>query len=531
MNRAADASRAQSSARSAYWVAAGILLSRVAGLVREIVFAYYFGISAVADVWRAALRIPNVLQNLLGEGVLSASFIPVYAELLEEGREEEAGRVAGAIFALLVAIAGGLALVGIVFAPVLTRVVLLGFEVGGLRYDLTVAALRITFPMMGVLVLSAWALGVLNSHRRFFVSYVAPVAWNAAIIATMVALGDTLESSRLVIALAWGALVGGVLQFLVQLPWVIRVSRGLRIHWSTRLEGVRTTVRNAGPAILGRGVVQVGGLIDVMLASVLTIGAVSALGFAYTLYVLPISLFGMSVAAAELPELARNRRGARDTLRRRVNGGLGRIAFYVVPSIIGYLALGLVVVAAIYQRGRFGPADTILAYLVLAGYSLGLLATTGTRLFSSAFFALHDTKTPAKYALVRVALAAAAGLVLMLQLRRVEVAGYTLGAVGIAVASGLAAWVEWGLQRRALMERVGEVGFMRGALARMAGAAGAAAVIGLGVAWLLPELGRVPTALLVLPTYVVAYFGFCKIFGVEELEAALAGLTRRTDVD
>src|SRR5690606_17732053 len=147
---------------------------------RERAIAHYFGATLYADVLRAALRLPNFLQNLLGEGTLSASFIPVYSELLEEGREEEAGRVAGAVFALLFALAGALTLIGTVFAPVLVDIFLWGFE--GQRRELTIAATRILFPMTGILVLSAWALGILNSHRRFFVSYIAPVLWNAAII-------------------------------------------------------------------------------------------------------------------------------------------------------------------------------------------------------------------------------------------------------------------------------------------------------------------------------------------------------------
>ncbi|NIR59966.1 MAG: murein biosynthesis integral membrane protein MurJ, partial [Gammaproteobacteria bacterium] len=210
MNRTTEVADAGSPARSARWVAAGILLSRIAGLVRERAIAHYLGVSAFADVVRTALRMPNVLQNLLGEGTLSASFIPVYSELLEEGREEEAGRVAGTIFALLVAVAGALALIGILLAPVLVSVFTPGFE--GLRRELTIASIRIIFPMAGILVLSAWALGILNSHRRFFVSYVAPVVWNAAIIATLVVFGGDVSPSRLVIAVAWGALVGGLLQ-------------------------------------------------------------------------------------------------------------------------------------------------------------------------------------------------------------------------------------------------------------------------------------------------------------------------------
>jgi putative peptidoglycan lipid II flippase len=173
-------------------VAAGILLSRIAGLAREIVTAGYLGTSEVASVFKVALRMPNVLQNLLGEGTLSASFIPVYAKLLEEGREEEAGRVAGAIFALVFALAGGLALVGIFLAPVLVRLFVPGYLEHPHLLELTITAVRILFPMTGILVLSAWALGILNSHRRFFIPYVAPVLWNGAIIGTLVIFGGRL---------------------------------------------------------------------------------------------------------------------------------------------------------------------------------------------------------------------------------------------------------------------------------------------------------------------------------------------------
>ncbi|MBD0320240.1 MAG: hypothetical protein ICV87_07900, partial [Gemmatimonadetes bacterium] len=191
---------APSGARASAMVAAGILLSRIAGLLREAVSAQFLGTSLYADAFRAGIRMPNVLQNLLGEGTLSASFIPVYAELLHEGKKEEAGRVAGAIFALLFAVAGALALTGFLLAPVLTSIFLPGFE--GERRDLTIAITRIIFPMTGVLVLSAWSLGILNSHRNFFLSYFAHVVWNAAMIATLVAFGGRFTEDRLVMALA-----------------------------------------------------------------------------------------------------------------------------------------------------------------------------------------------------------------------------------------------------------------------------------------------------------------------------------------
>lgn len=515
----------QPSARSARWVAAGILLSRIAGLLRQRVFAHYFGTSLFADAFGAALRMPNVLQNLLGEGTLSASFIPVYAGLLEKGREEEAGRVAGAVFALLVAVAGGMALIGILLAPVLVDVFLWGFE--GEKREITVTLVRIIFPMTGILVLSAWSLGILNSHRQFFLSYVAPVAWSAAMIATLIALGGRLDQRSLVIALAWGALLGGVLQFAVQLPRVLRLERDLRVRWNLGLEGVRTTLRNAGPAVAGRGVVQLSGWVDLILASLLADGAVAALGYANTLYVLPVSLFGISVAAAELPELSRRRESDADVLRQRVSAGLRQIAFLVVPSVVGYLLLGDVIVAALYQTGDFGRADTLFIWLVLAGYTIGLLASTASRLFANTFFALGDTRTPAKFALIRVLIAGGLGYLLMTRFEHFQLLGQPLGAVGLALASGVAAWIEWALLRSRAARRIGTVGTGAGPLARMVLAAGAAALAGRGALMLLPPLDPILVAVLVLGLFGVIYFALARLLGLAEAGAVWARVARR----
>ena len=511
-------------ARSAHWVAAGILLSRITGLLRERVFAHYFGTSIFADVFRGALRMPNVLQNLLGEGTLSASFIPVYSELIHRGRSQEAGRVAGAVFALLLAVAGAISLVGVLLAPVLVDVFLAGFD--GLRRELAIVCVRIIFPMTGVLVLSAWSLGILNSHRRFFVPYVAPVLWNAAMIATMLFFGGIMDERDLVVALSWGALAGGALQFAIQVPFVLRVERDLKLGWGRELQPVREAVRNAGPAVLGRGAVQVSGWLEMFLASFLGAGALAAIGFASTLYILPVSLFGMSVAAAELPELAREREQAAEVLRQRVVAGLRRIAFYVVPSVLGYLVLGDVIVAALYETGDFGRDDSIFVAYVLAGMSLGLIASTGTRLFSSTFFALRDTRTPARIALVRLVVMAVIGVALMLPFERLEVMGHPLGALGLALAGAVAAWFEWFLLRRNLRRRIGDVGIGRRDWVRLLPAAVAAAAAGRVVVYLLPPMHPVLIAVAALAAFAAIYFGITGALGVDESRAALRRVRR-----
>ena len=263
-------------------VAAGIFLSRIAGLVRERVIAHYLGLSPAAAAFRAALRIPNLLQNLLGEGVLSASFIPVYARLLAEGRIEEASRVARAIGTLLALSASGVAALGVLAADPLVELLAPGFD--DATRALTVRLVQILFPGTALLVMSAWCLGVLNSHRRFFLSYVSPVLWNAALIGAAIAAGRRLagHDDDLARWIAYGAVIGSAAQFLVQLPAVIRLLRGVRPSLDVKHDGVRQTLRAFVPVLLGRGSVQISAYVDQILASFLGEAIVAAMFNAQT---------------------------------------------------------------------------------------------------------------------------------------------------------------------------------------------------------------------------------------------------------
>lgn len=530
-------------------MAAGILLSRTIGLVRDAAIASYLGAGAHADVFRAALRGPNVLQNLLGEGTISAAFIPAYTRLVHEGREEDAGRLAGAILGLLIAVAAALSALGVLFARPIVAVLTPGFlldDPGGVdRYALAVEAVRIVFPMTGVLVVSAWALGVLNSHRRFFLSYAAPVLWNAAILAALVAAarswlplefagGDPRD--RLLIAACLGALAGALLQLLVQLGPVLRLLRGFRISVSTRVAGVRDVLRAVGPAIAGRGVAQLSSWIDLVLASWLAAGAVAVLGWAQTLYLLPISLFGMSVAAAELPELARARDSA-EALAARTRAGLAQMGFLVIPTALGYIAFGVPFVEAVYRRGAFGESDAWLVALALGAYSLGLLATTWSRLLQNAFYALGETAPPARIAALRMGLAALLSVPLMLALDRVpltSVAGFladtgsaTLGATGLALASAVGAWMELLLLRARLRQRLPALSLPVERAARLVALASFAGLPAGALWWL--AAGAHPTlrGLSVVGAYAVCYLLMAWVAKVPEARAWLDIVRRR----
>jgi putative peptidoglycan lipid II flippase len=502
--------------RHAFLVALGILLSRLAGVVRQRVFNHYFGLSDAADAFAAAIRIPNFLQNLFGEGVLSASFIPVYARLLAEGAEEEAGRVAGAVGAILAVTTALLVLVGVLATPLLIDAIAPGFH--GPKRQLTIRLVRILFPAAGLLVFSAWCLGILNSHRKFLLSYTAPVIWNAAMIATLVAFGGQLQDA-LAITLAWGSVVGSALQFAVQLPVVLLLAHGLRLRLETRSSQVRTVLRNFAPVFVSRGVVQISAYVDSLLASLLPEGAVAALLNAQSLTLLPVSLFGMSISAAELPAMSSVVGKAEEIhgqLQERLNGGLRRIAFFIVPSAMAFLAFGDVITGALFQSGRFRHADSVYLWGILAGSAVGLLASTMGRLYSSTYYALRDTRTPLRYAVIRVALTTAMGYVAAVPLPVWIGIDPRWGVAGLTASAGLAGWVEFALLRRTLNRRIGPTGLPATLAGKLWLSAGLGAAAAWGVKLAMGQRHAILLAAAVLVPYGVLYFGVAALLRVEE---------------
>jgi putative peptidoglycan lipid II flippase len=302
-------------------------------------------------------------------------------------------------------------------------------------------------------------------------------------------------------------------------------------------------VRKAGPAILGRGVVQISGYVDLWLATLLAIGAVSRMRYAQTLYLLPISLFAMSVAAAALPDLARDRDSAIGALRERTVAALRRVAFFVVPSFVAYIAIGDVLVAGLYRAGEFNDADVRIVWLILIGYSAGLLASTTTRVYQSTFFALRDTVTPARAAIVRVVVALVVGATLMVQFEPVMVFGVAipagslssfdalglpLGPLGLAAGASLGAWIEWALLKRALTAHVGvRLGAGASPLARMFAAALAAAAGGYAAERALTALHPLLEAGVVAAVFGAIYVAVAAALKLEQADALLRRLRRR----
>lgn len=510
-------------------VAAGILLSRISGLARESVTAYFLGVNTVAaDAFRGAIRIPTLLNNLFGEGVLSAAFITVYSKLRAAKEDREAERLAEAVFGLLTVVCAVLVLAGILLAPYLTRLVVPGFE--DERLQLATRIVRLLFPGVGVVVLSAWCLGVLNSHRRFLLAYTASVAMNVCMIAALLIPVPGGSQIRLVTHLAWGYLFGSVLTFLVQLPQVLQFLPSFRPSLDLSSEAMRTVVAKFGPIFLSRGAVQISSTVDSIIASWLPRGSIAALGYAQILSVLPISLFSMSVAAAELPALS----GATGTdeevaefLRKRLTAGLRRIAFFVVPSAVAFLLLGDIVAGAVYQSGQFTQTGSREVWAILAGSAVGLLASALGRLYSSAFYALLDTKTPLRFALLRISLTIVLGYLCALPLPRALGIDGRWGTAFLTASAGIAGWLEFTLLRRSLNRRIGDTGVPLSLTAQLWGSAALAAApaylcklaLGLGHARIL--------GLIALPIYGAGYFGLTYLLGVSESKSTVNGLLRR----
>lgn len=467
--------------RSAAVVAFGILLSRLVGLVRQRVAAHYFGTSAIADVISAAFRIGNIAQNLLGEGSLSASFIPVYSRLRGEGRREEAVKLAYSALGLLALAVTLVSALGMVLAPWLTWLVAPGFDEQ--KRGFTVELVRVVFPTTGLLVLGAWGLGVLNSHRRFFLPYVAPVVWNLVQIGVLMVAGGVVlwRGEKLASALIWAGLAGAGLQFALLAKGASPLLGGLRMRFDTRDPHVREAAARLPAVLLGRGVVQISGYVDTVLVSFLGTGANAVFGYAQMLYLLPMSLLGTGEAAVSLPEMARDTAGTNtakrnESLRRRLGSAFARTSVLAAPAIAALVLFGREIITVVLQTGAFDRSSTVRVAEVLAIYGFALLGNASGRLLATTCYALGDTSRPARFALARVIVSTAVALALM----------GPLGVAGVVLGATAAAWLEALLLGWHVRRTVGGLGLEQLAVLRLLALAALCALAPLGLRALLP---------------------------------------------
>lgn len=400
--------------RSAGIVSVAVLLSRITGLIREVVLAHFFGASMVFDAFLAAFRIPNLMRDLLAEGALSAAFVTTFSQELSSKGDEAAFRLSNLLASVLLPMLAILCLLGVIFAPQLVDLMFPGFaEVPG-KKELTVQLARIMMPFLLFIALAAKAMGVLNAKGRFGLPALASAFFNITSLGVGLSVGFLL-GPRLgfepITGMAVGTLLGGIVQYSCQVPSLRQVGLRFRPIFDLSDPGLRQVMRLMGPAILGAAAVQINIVVNSIFASQITNaagevidGPVSWLGYAFRFMQLPLGLFGVAVASATLPAISRSAGEGRiadfrDTLAR----SLGLVFLFTIPSAAGLVVLSRPIIGLLFERGQFSANDTEQTAVALSYYCLGLAGYAAIKVLTPAYYALNDVRIPVLTSVVSIA--------------------------------------------------------------------------------------------------------------------------------
>ena len=432
--------------RPSFLKAAGVISlltmgSRVLGLVREQVFAAFLGAGSYADAFQVAFRIPNLLRDLFAEGALSAAFVPTYTRALAEGGRERAHELSSRLLTVLGAILVVLIALGFVFAEPIVEFLAPGFDPS--KMGLTVTLTRIMLPFLPLVSFAAVAMGMLNAQGRFAIPAAAPAMFNVVSIlwaAGLWAMG--FGPVQIVVGWAVGTVLGGAAQLLIQVPPLWREGWRYRPEWRPGDPGIRAIGKLMAPATIGLAAVEVNILVNTIFASHED-GAVAWLGYAFRILYLPIGIFGVAVGTVATTGLSQ-KAAAGDTegLRATLRQGLAAVAFLTIPATVGLVLLRAPIVSLLFERGRFGPADTLATSTALALYSIGLVAYTGVKVLAPAFYALGTPRIP----LLASVSAVITNLVVVVSLH--DAIGYRAIALGTALGSLVNASVLFGVFQR-----------------------------------------------------------------------------------
>lgn len=417
------------------------LVSRISGLIRDMLFASLIGAgaTAAADAFYVAFRIPNFLRRIFGEGALSQAFVPVFAEYRTRAEPAETRLFVDHMMGVLAVTLFLVTLVGVVAAPVLVALLAPGFLDDPNKYHLTVTMLRIVFPYLFFISLVALAAGILNTHGRFGVAAFTPVLLNLSLIGAALWLAPRLD--RPVIGLAWGVFVAGVVQLLFQLPFLQRIGMLPRPRIRGLHTGVRRVVRLMLPAIFGVSVAQVNLLVNTLLASFLVTGSVSWLYYADRLMEFPLGVFGIALATVILPSLSEKHAGASpEEFSHLLDWGLRWVFIIGIPASAALAVLAGPMLATLFNFGAFGPHDVEMSARALIAFAAGLLGFTLVKVLAPGFYARQDTKTPMRIGVISLCANIALSLLLV----------YPLAHAGLALAISIAAAVNAGLLFRGL---------------------------------------------------------------------------------
>ena len=454
-------------AKSAGIVSIAVMGSRVLGLVREMIFARYFGAGFLYDAYQAAFTIPNVLRDLFAEGALSAAFVKVFTDYQIKKGEKEAWRLASLVFNALAVVLSVFVIAGILLTPYLVSIVASGFSPE--KAALTVTMTQIMFPFILLVALAAVAMGVLNTKGIFGIPASASTVFNIVSIifglgfAFWLSGGSWLSSTDktalpsvaaqwAIIGMAIGTLIGGAAQFLMQIPSLYKVGFRFSPIISFKDEGVRKVMRLMAPAILGTSAVQINVLVNLAIVSGID-GGRSWLSYAFRLMQFPIGVFGVAIGTASIPVLSRMAsEGKFADFRNTLSSSLNLVFLMTLPSACGLIVLGEPIIRLIYQRGKFDAADTSMTAFALAGYSIGLTGYAAIKILSPAFYALDDAKTPMIIAIVSIFVNAGASFVF-----RDLLTPYGYGHVGVALATSSVALVNFFALALMMRKRIGRI--------------------------------------------------------------------------
>lgn len=530
-------------ARSAGIVSLAVMASRLLGLAREMVFAYFFGASKsfANDAYVIAFRIPNLLRDLFAEGALSSAFVPVFSEYLVKKDEKHAFRLSSLVATTLIVVLGVLVILGIVFAEPLVRFIAPGFQSEPAKFALTVRLTRIMMPFIVLVALAAQAMGVLNARDRFGVPALASSFFNIGSIVGGLAIAVLLTDPALsnparaivekptegIIGMAYGVLIGGLLQYVVQWPSLRSAGFRYRPMLSFSDPGVRRIFALMGPAVIGGAAVQVNVLINSNFASNIPgTGPVSWLNYAFRLMQFPIGVFGVAIATATLPAISRSAARKDEADFRHTLASSMRLAFLLtIPSAVGLIVLGRPIIALIYERGLFGEQDTAHTAAALGFFAVGLTGYAAIKILAPAFYALGDARTPMIISLLSMLTNFAMNwwLVGVMQER------------GLALSTSTVALANFGLLYLIMRKRINgiEEGRTATAVAKILSASvvmGAACwATSLGLSRALGETfgARLTNVLVSIAISAILFYVTASLLRIEELKAAVGALTGR----
>jgi len=495
------------------------VVSRILGYIRDAMVAAFFGGGWVTDAFYAAFRIPNLLRRFLGEGSLTAALVPVFTDVQNKKGKEEANYFLNSVISGLILVLSGIVILGILFAPWVAKFVAWGFSGNPEKLSLTIELVRLIFPFLFFISLAAVLTSVLNSRANFFIPALVPSGLSVAEIAYIMFFASLFKDP--IYGLSIAAVAGGFLHFATQIPSIYK--EGLHLKWVKPFSHpqVKTVFVMMLPTILGLAADQIDSFVDQLCASFLRDGSITALYNSNRVMQLPLALFGIAVASIALPTLSKAMSNEKmDEFKETLNFSL-RIANYIlIPSLIGLTVLGYPIIQALFQHGKFTPEFTKLTFQALVPYSLGLPAYSASKILASAFYARKNTRIPVRVSIYNMVLHIFLNLLLM----------FKFGVAGLALSTAVSAWVQVIILFLYLRREIGNMGawtvvrsFFYGSLSGIV--MGACSLV--TFYFLLPGLGLYLRLFISIAVGIAFFFGFSKIFKIEEYKFFVGALLRR----